>query len=57
MKNVINLTLGNASKFDKVKCGQLIEKVAFESLKSMTYTTAPLSSMQESTDSILNKAA
>lgn len=57
MKNVINLTSSNTSKFDKVKCEQLIEQVAFEALKSMTYKTAPLSTMQECTDSILNKAA
>lgn len=57
MKNVINLTLSNTSKFDKVKCEQLIEKVAFEALQSMTYTVAPLSALHERADQILIKAA
>lgn len=57
MKNVINLTQHSKLKFDKVKCEQLIEKVALEALKSMSYTVAPLSAMQEQKDDALRKVA
>lgn len=57
MKNVINLTQHSKLKFDKVKCEQLIEKVALEALKSMSYTVTPLSAMQEHKDDALRKVA
>lgn len=57
MKNVINLTLQSKVKFDKVKCEQLIEKVALEALKSMNYTVPPMSQMQERKDITLGKVA
>lgn len=57
MNNVINLTQQAKVKFDKVKCEQLIEAVAVQALRSMNYTNAPMSQMQERLDKPLSEVA